>query len=156
MAELTSLPRVCQQPPRGSPFPLAVARRRVLCWLPPRRAQGTFGVRPCELHSLAMVATELPAPISSAQRPPYSSSTQGSWLPFLLSPSFPWPRPSFPMAPPAGSGIPFYLWPRPLHNALLPYWLGTPLSCTPAARASMAVATPLGAQAPFPCLRAAA
>jgi hypothetical protein len=55
--------------------------------------------RPCELHSLAMVATELPAPISSARRPPYSSSTQGSWLPFLLPPPFPWPRPSFPWRP---------------------------------------------------------
>jgi hypothetical protein len=66
MAELTSLPRACQQPPRGSPFPLAAARRGVLCWLPPRRALGTIGVRPCELHSLAMVATKLP----QRRRPP--------------------------------------------------------------------------------------
>jgi hypothetical protein len=51
-------------------------------------------------------AFSLPAPwarvpllqpaISSTRRPPCSSSTQGSRLPFLLPPSFPWPRPSFP------------------------------------------------------------
>jgi hypothetical protein len=97
LAELTSLLGARQQsPPLGPPFPLAAARRGALCWFLPRRAQGTSGIHPCELpllHSPAMVATELPAPISSARRPPYSYSTQGSRLPFLLSPFSPMAEP---------------------------------------------------------------
>jgi hypothetical protein len=50
----------------------------------------------------------------------------GQSTPLPPSPFFPMVEAGLPMAPPASLGIPFHLWPRPLHNALLPYWLGTP------------------------------